>query len=443
MYRTEMLKKDVLEDEHPKVQLSHHEDIDSEAPLAIADHISYGPTGIKGLLQSPYVFGAALLASLGGFSFGYDQGVISVINVMSQFHTRYPNTDPNHKASGFYTGFMTAMMELGAFLGCFFMPKLADTISRKWALTFVVVIFDIGAIIQTAATNYGMLVAGRFIGGIGVGTLAMGAPLYISEIAPPNLRGSLLVLEAMSVVVGVVISYWITFGTRYLDGEVSFRLPFGLQMVCSTLLGVAIHIFPYSPRWLCLVGRKQDALRSLAKLRRLPESDNRIQTEWRGIMTEVEYQKILLEKHYPGKRGLTLELLTWLDLFKKKTWRRTVVGCGVGFFQQFSGINAFIYYAPILFTSMGLSDDLSKIVSGALNVGQLVATASCFFIIDHVGRRPLAILGGIGSMVPYIIMAVLFGMYSDDWPAHRAAGWGCVAMACKSGTIPHLAIQNH
>ncbi|TQB67924.1 hypothetical protein MPDQ_004387, partial [Monascus purpureus] len=130
-----MLKKDVLEDEHPKVQLSHHEDIDSEAPLAIADHISYGPTGIKGLLQSPYVFGAALLASLGGFSFGYDQGVISVINVMSQFHTRYPNTDPNHKASGFYTGFMTAMMELGAFLGCFFMPKLADTISRKWALT--------------------------------------------------------------------------------------------------------------------------------------------------------------------------------------------------------------------------------------------------------------------------------------------------------------------
>lgn len=353
-----MLKKDILEDEHPKVQLSHHEDIDSKAPLAIADHISYGPTGIRGLLQSPYVFGAALLASLGGFSFGYDQGVISVINVMSQFHTRFPNTDPDHKGSGFYTGFMTAMMELGAFLGCFFMPKLADTISRKWALTFVVVIFDIGAIIQTAATNYGMLVAGRFIGGIGVGTLAMvglqqskinmiiscltgyftaqGAPLYISEIAPPNLRGSLLVLEAMSVVVGVVISYWITFGTRYLDGEVSFRLPFGLQMVCSTLLGVAIHIFPYSPRWLCLVGRRQEALRSLAKLRRLPESDSRIQTEWRGIMTEVEYQKIILEKHHPGKRGLTLEILTWLDLFKNKTWRRTVVGCGVGFFQQAS-----------------------------------------------------------------------------------------------------------
>ncbi|KAJ9626186.1 hypothetical protein H2203_003818 [Taxawa tesnikishii (nom. ined.)] len=128
----------------------------------------------------PYVFGAAFLASLGGYSFGYDQGVISIINVMPQFIDAYPEIGKG----GFYTGFMTAMLELGAFIGCFFMPKLADKISRKWALSVVVVIFTIGAIIQTAAPNYGALVAGRFICGIGVGTLAMGAPIYISEIAP-------------------------------------------------------------------------------------------------------------------------------------------------------------------------------------------------------------------------------------------------------------------
>lgn len=160
------------------------------------------------------------------------------------------------------------------------------------------------------------------------------APLYISEISPPHLRGALLVLESISVVTGVVIAYWITFGTRYMGGEVSFRLPFGLQMVCATILGVAIHIFPYSPRWLCLVGRKQDSLRSLSRLRRLPESDNRVQTEWRGIIAEVEYQKIRLEKHYPGQRGFRLEILTWLELFSKKFWRRTIVGCGIAFFQQ-------------------------------------------------------------------------------------------------------------
>lgn len=144
-----------------------------ELPTTIAEHVSYGPSGVRGLISSPYVFGAALLASLGGFSFGYDQGVISIINVMPQFHRRFPETEPGTPGSGFHIGFMTAMLEFGAFLGCFFMPKLADKISRKWALSAVVVIFNIGAIIQTAAPNYAALVVGRTIGGIGVGTLAM------------------------------------------------------------------------------------------------------------------------------------------------------------------------------------------------------------------------------------------------------------------------------
>lgn len=130
--------------------------------------ISYGKDGISGIIGSGYVAGAAFLASLGGFSFGYDQGVISIINVMPLFHNAYPETK-----TAFGTGFMKGMLLLGAFFGCLFMPYLADKISRKWALTVVVVIFDIGAIIQTSAANYGMLVAGRAIGGIGVGTLAM------------------------------------------------------------------------------------------------------------------------------------------------------------------------------------------------------------------------------------------------------------------------------
>ena len=92
---------------------------------------------------------------------------------MPQFHDKFPETAPTHKNNGFYIGFMTGMLELGAFIGCFFMPKLADTTSRKWALTVVAIIFNIEAIIQTAATNYGMLVAGRTICGVGVGTLAM------------------------------------------------------------------------------------------------------------------------------------------------------------------------------------------------------------------------------------------------------------------------------
>ena len=152
------------------ITAEHHEDIPFEKSVESLpiESVSYGPNDVRGLLSSPYVLSAAFLASLGGFSFGYDQGVISIINVMDQFHDVFPRAK-----TAFGTGFMTGMLLLGAFLGCLFMPYLADKFSRKKALTFVVIIFDIGAIIQTSAQNYGMLVAGRFIGGIGVGTLAM------------------------------------------------------------------------------------------------------------------------------------------------------------------------------------------------------------------------------------------------------------------------------
>lgn len=133
---------------------------------------------------------------------------------MPQFHDQYPQTRPGSPGYGFNVGFMTGMLELGAFIGCLFYPKLTDRISRKWGLTCAVGVFCVGAIIQTAAMDYGTLVAGRFIGGMGVGTLAMGAPLYISEISPPDLRGSLLTLEQMSIVIGGIVSYWITYGTR-------------------------------------------------------------------------------------------------------------------------------------------------------------------------------------------------------------------------------------
>lgn len=98
---------------------------------------------------------------------------------------------------------------------------------------------------------------------------------------------------------------------------------------------------------------------------------------------------------------------------------------------KFSGINGFIYYAPILFASLGLDNEMSLIVSGALNIWQLVAISVCFFIIDRVGRRPLAIFGGFASMIPYIIMATLVGKYSHDWSSYPAQGWACIAMACE------------
>ncbi|KAI9651915.1 MAG: hypothetical protein M1831_007495 [Alyxoria varia] len=395
----------------------------------LAGNVTYGPQGVRGLTTSRYVFGAAFLASLGGFSFGYDQGVISVVIVMEQFQAAFPEMSIDDPYQSYNTGLMTAMLEFGAFLGCFLMPSLADTISRKWAITVVVVVFCLGSIIQTAAKSYMTLVFGRLIGGVGVGTLAMGAPLYISEIAPPHLRGTLLVLEAVSIVTGVCSAYWISYGTSFLQGQIAFRLPFGLQMACAILLGIGIHFYPYSPRWLALIGRKQEALDSLAQLRDLPASDDTVKTEWEGIIAEVRFQNVMLERTHPRIGGIALELLTWFDLFKRKSWRRTAVGVGVGFFQQFSGINAFIYYAPILFRSLGQTHDMSLILSGILNLMQLIAVIICFFIIDLVGRRSLAINGAIAMTFPYVVMSFLAWMYSGSWKSHQGAGWLEVSMA--------------
>lgn len=255
---------------------------------------------------------------------------------MEEFHKTFPETAPGHRGQGFYVGFMTGMLELGAFIGCLFYPKLADRFSRKWGLTVAVVWYCVGAIIQTAATNYSMLVAGRTIGGVGVGTLSLGAPLYISEVAPPNLRGSLLVLEQVSIVIGAIIAYWLTYGTASIPSDWSFRLPFLLQMLSALLVGTCIHFFPYSPRWLCMRDRGDEALHSLSKLRRLPSEDERVQIEWRGIVSEIELQRGMFEQKHGNIGWFKSEMLSWMDLFRQPYCRRTAIATAIPFFQQVS-----------------------------------------------------------------------------------------------------------
>ena len=121
---------------------------------------------------------------------------------------------------------------------------------------------------------------------------------------------------------------------RYIDGEWAFRLPFVLQMVPALAVGLGIHFFPYSPRWLSMRGRNEESLAALAKLRRLPESDERVQTEWKGIMVEVRFQEEMLRREHPNSGALMLELKQWFDLFKPKYLKRTLVTIGIPFFQQ-------------------------------------------------------------------------------------------------------------
>ncbi|KAI4943670.1 hypothetical protein J4E86_009633 [Alternaria arbusti] len=393
----------------------------------------YGPAGFRGLFSNPYVAMCAAFATIGGLLFGYDQGVISVTLVMDQFLDRFPRVSSEASGAGFWKGLMTAMLELGALIGALFAGWIADKLSRKYSIVVAVVIFTIGSILQTAAMNYAMLTVGRLIGGWGIGALATIAPLYISEIAPPEIRGALLVLQEFSIVLGIVIAFWTTYGTRFMAGEWSWRLPFLIQMIPGLILGAGIVFLPFSPRWLASKGRDDEALVVLGKLRKLPTDDPRIFQEWCEIRAEVTFNHEVSVERHPELQAKTrtnefkLEVQSWLDCFRHGCWKRTVVGVGIMFFQQFVGINALIYYSPSLFETLGQDYEMQLLLSGIINCTQLVGVATSLWTMDRFGRRPLLLTGAALMFICHLIIAVLVGKFGGRWLDFAVEGWVAVA----------------
>ena len=267
---------------------------------------------------------------------------------MPQFLARYERISETAPGAGFWKGLLTAMIELGALIGALNQGWLADKISRKYSIVVAVCIFTLGSILQTGSVNYPMLVVARLVGGIGIGMLSMVAPLYISEISPPEIRGALLVLEELSIVLGIVVAFWITYGTRHIPSEWAWRLPFLLQVIPGFVLGLGICFLPFSPRWLVSKRKDDEALISIGRLRQLPLSDERVVQEWYDIRAEVAFHqeaRILRHPNLQGKTALhriKLEFASWTDCFRQGCWRRTHVGVGLMFFQQFVGINALV-----------------------------------------------------------------------------------------------------
>lgn len=218
---------------------------------------------------------------------------------------------------------------------------------------------------------------------------------------------------------------------RVIAGEWAFRLPFLLQMLPALIVGGGIHFFPFSPRWLAMRDRYEDSLQSLSKLRRLPTSHEQVQVEWKGILAEVQFQREVVRREHPNANAITSDLLQWIDLFRPKYLRRTLIAIAIPFFQQFSGINAFVYYAPTFFAALGQGYETSLILSGMVNICQLVAGIPTFLYLDKMGRRKLAIAGGFAMGIPHIIMAGIVGKFSSNWEAHQAMGWLGVALVCK------------
>jgi MFS family permease len=202
-------------------------------------------------------------------------------------------------------------------------------------------------------------------------------------------------------------------------------------MAPALVVGVGIHFFPYSPRWLAMRHRDDEAMDALVKLRRVPATDPRVKAEHAEILQETYFHEQIVAREHPNRHILVAEAMSFVDLFRPKWLKRTAVALGIPFFQQFSGINAFVYYAPTFFAALGQSYERTLILSGMVNICQLVAAFPTFLFLDKMGRRKLAIFGGFAMGVPHMLMAGIVGKFSSSWETHKGMGWFGVALICK------------
>ncbi|KAK9470705.1 general substrate transporter [Dipodascopsis tothii] len=412
----------------------------------------------KGLLQiareNPYVLTTCLFSSLGGLLFGYDQGVISGIITMESFGAKFPRiySDSN------FRGWFVSTYLLSAWFGSLINSPIAERYSRRTSIVVACIIFVIGSTFQCAGISISMLFGGRAVAGLAIGMLTMVVPLYMAEISPSEIRGGLVVLQQLNITFGILISFWIDYGTNYIGGtrcdpstpytdgdsfdpyldapngctgqsSASWRLPFALQIVPALILGLGMKFFPFTPRWLLTQDRNDEALAVLARLRRKDITHSDIQDEFLKIKAEVIFEQTLLEDKYPGKRGLKLHFAQYASLVSSwPTFKRVFIGSAVMFFQQFMGCNALIYYAPSIFANLGFSSNTTSLLAtGVYGIVNFFSTFPALLLIDRLGRRTLLMSGAIGTFIALVVVGAIIGKYGDALSEHHSAGWTGVA----------------
>ncbi|KAI0070423.1 sugar transporter [Panus rudis PR-1116 ss-1] len=398
-----------------------------------------GSSGWAGLIHNRKVFAIAVFASLGGLLYGYNQGVFSGVLNMNNFKERMGDaaTDPDTK------GWLVAILELGAWFGVLCTGYLADKLSRKYTIVLAVIVFCIGVVVQTAAFHPSSIFGGRFVTGLGVGSLSMAVPLYNAELAPPEVRGSLVALQQLAITFGIMVSFWIDYGTNYIGGTgagqspAAWRLPLALQLVPALVLGFGILFMPFSPRWLVNQGRDEEALQVISSNRNLPPDSDLVQIEFLEIKAQYLFEKETSAVRFPqyqsGSRSdnFKLAVFDYLSLLTTRSLLfRTAVGTLTMFFQQWTGVNAILYYAPSIFQNLGLTGNaIDLLATGVVGIVMFLATIPAVIWVDNAGRKPILVSGAFIMAGCHIIVAVLSGVYSDSWAMHgsKGAGWAaCV-----------------
>jgi SP family galactose:H+ symporter-like MFS transporter len=325
-----------------------------------------------------FVYLAAIFAALGGLLFGYDTGVISGAELF--FRNEFSLTT-------FALEVIVSGVLAGAAIGALIGGRLADLFGRRKLLIATAVIFAAGAILCAMAPSAMILAVGRIIVGFGIGLSSSGVPVYISEVAPADARGWQVSLFQLAITVGILLAYLVDYALAGIQG---WRWMFGLAVIPAAIFGGGMIFLPESPRWLLRRGDRDTARKMLARIRGSEDTD--------GELREIEQS---VNKAPESGR--------FSDLAAAAIRPALVVGIGLAIFQQITGINTVIYYAPLIIQRAGISSASGAILAtagiGAVNV---LMTVVAMWLIDREGRRPLLLTGIAGMAVTLGVLGYVF-----------------------------------
>ena len=357
----------------------------------------------------------SISAALAGFLFGFDTVVISGAD--KQLQALWGTSD------AFHGSVVMAMALWGTVVGAIFGGIPTNKIGRKNTLLIIGILYFVSALGSALVDDPITFAVFRFLGGLGVGASTIAAPAFVSEIAPANQRGKLVSLYQFNIVLGILIAFLSNYLLRD-TGQEPWRWMVGVEAIPAFFYFIFVLMIPRSPRWLVSKGRFDEAEKVLAIIN--PGID---------VKEKVREIRILDEQEETGE-----------NIFMKKYRFPLMLAFLIAFFNQMSGINAFLYYAPRIFESAGLGESTALLSSIGIGVVNLIFTLLGVFLIDKLGRKTLMLYGSIGYIFSLSLVAAAFFLnWGGLWVpiflflfiASHAIGQGAVIWVFISEIFPN------
>ncbi|KAH6651513.1 general substrate transporter [Truncatella angustata] len=330
---------------------------------------------------------SATFLAVGGFLFGYDSGIIGSSISLPQFK-EYFNDPDNDVVGGIVSSFQG-----GAVLGTIFNMVSICLLGRKKTIVVGSMISLLGSALQGGAANIAMLIVGRFISGMAVGTLTSTIPMYASELSMPRWRGALSGLLQWFLSWGFLIAQWLGYACSFAPGAFSWRFPLAFQCAPAAILLAGIWFLQESPRWLMEKDRHEEARAVLEKLRQ-GDDPSRIDLEF------IEIRDVIAADREIGK-------VSAMSILTKASWRkRLLLGCGVQVFGPLSGINVINYYGPRIYEIIGIDNQTSLMIIGISGALSIVYCTIGLYFLDKVGRVKPLIVSAAGLAASVLVNSI-------------------------------------